>query len=118
MHHPTKERYHYCLGMEYALGRLDAKSITAGLFEDQQYVKEGLLSAVEAIEKRLNFITVAAETKKLINGHLTSLKEEANRLSNEINNDLDIIAILLNIIGLLLDFEDIMGHKRRKVTIE
>ena len=52
MHHPTKERYHYCLDMEYGLSRLGVKNVvTAAAYDDQENVKNGLLGAVNAKEE-------------------------------------------------------------------
>ena len=115
------ERFHYCLDLESALTQLCGisaeRSFSAGLFHDPAQVKRALRTAIKKIRSRLNQITTVDERLRLTTSiALERLEDETRKLSRTSDNELEIIAHLIELIALLLGFDWEMGKPNREVV--
>lgn len=112
------ERYRYSIDMENALRRFGGKKYDdfATLCEDQELLKKALLEVVSTIRKRIENISTDVNFKKSLAISIETLTEEIQYLNKKNNNDLDIIAALLDTNALLLGFDQYDGRTHKEVN--
>ena len=114
-------RYHYSAKLEWALLELlGEKSKWSGMavtFQDVSKVREALLQATKKIRSHLEQI-ITADDRLLLTTSITlnSIEEEIRNLTEESNNELEIIADLLHLIAHLLGYDWNMGETNRQVV--
>ena len=114
-------RYHYSAKLEWALLELlGEKSKWSGMavtFQDVSKVREALLQATKKIRSHLEQI-ITADDRLLLTTAITlnSIEEEVGNLTEESNNELEIIADLLHLIAHLLGYDWLTGETNRQVV--
>lgn len=114
-------RYHYSAKLEWALlellGEKSKWSDMAATFKDVSKVREALLQATKKIRSHLEQI-ITADDRLLLTTSITlnSIEEEIRNLTEESNNELEIIADLLHLIAHLLGYDWNMGETNRQVV--
>lgn len=116
--HP--DRYHYSMELEMALLDLfGEKSKWAGLaggFSNVALVREGLKSAIDRIRNRIEQIVTTDDRLLLTTSScLDSLEREIKGLKEDSNNELEIIAHMLNLVAHLLGYDWLMGEPNRHI---
>ena len=89
----------------------------AATFKDVSKVREALLQATKKIRSHLEQI-ITADDRLLLTTSITlnSIEEEIRNLTEESNNELEIIADLLHLIAHLLGYDWNMGETNRQVV--
>jgi len=113
-----KERYHYCIEMENALCQFRGRKYEdwATLCEDPKLLKRALLDVTKVIRKRLHSISMDTRLELTTSTTLESLATEIKEIGEDFNNDLEIIAKLLDFISRLLCFGWQDGKIHREVV--
>jgi len=115
------ERFHYCLELERSLKQLFGTGPKwdgmAGAFQDVAMVREGLLAAANRVQRRLDDILTADDRLRLTTSiEIEALKKEVRKLREGSNNELEVIAHLLSLVGYLLGFDWYLGIPNREVV--
>ena len=114
-------RYHYSAKLEWALlellGEKSKWSGMAAMFQDVSKVRGAFLQATKKIRSHLEQI-ITADDRLLLTTSITlnSIEEEVGNLTEESNNELEIIADLLHLIAHLLGYDWLMGETNRQVV--
>jgi len=115
------ERFHYCLELEHSLNELFGAGRrwdgAAGAFQDAAMVRKGLLAAANRVQRRLDDILTADDRLRLTTSiEIEALKKEVRQLREGSNNELEVIAHLLSLVGYLLGFDWYLGNPNREVV--
>lgn len=115
------DKFHDSMELEWTLleffGHNSSWYGTAGSFNDPKRVREALLASTSRIRARLGEIITMDERLLLITSSaLDEIEGEARKLRTNSNNQLEIIAHLLNLIAYLLGYDRQSGKPNRHVV--
>lgn len=119
--HSSDNRFHYSLELEYALRELLGDKVRnhAGAYTMPKNVCEDMLAAVEKIRQRIENI-VTTDDRLLLTTSLiiNNLEKKIKAIKIENNNDLEIIASLMDLIARLLGFDWERGIPNRQLIYQ
>lgn len=113
-------RFKYNLSLEYVMQDFFGPkhySGMAGAFRDPTFSKKAMLSAVKRIRRRLdNILTVDDRLRQTTGWTLDHLESNIKTMSEEVNNDWNIITNLLHLIVHLLGYDWLDGQVHRHIV--
>jgi len=117
MNRSTRFKYGSLLfAMQNLFGRKHYEGMAAA-FSDSTFCKECMLKAVKRIRNRLDDILTMDERLRETTGlTLDSLERNVKEMSEEVNNDWNIIADLLELLVYLLGYDWLDGQVRRHIV--
>jgi hypothetical protein len=114
------DKFHYSLEMEEALlelyGQKSKWGNMAGAFQNVSVVREAIIKATSKIRARLEHL-ITNDDRLLLTTSITldRIDREARKLRKDSNNEIDIIANLINLIAHLIGYDWLRGEPNRQV---
>lgn len=114
-----QDLFHYSLDLEEAISLLDGESKWRGNasgFQRAKEVRKALLRGTVIIRKRLKEIITTDERLYLTTSiAVDSLEKEVRALTEDSNNQIEIISKMLKLLGYLLGYDWLSGETNRQV---
>jgi len=111
-------RFKYNLSLEYVVQDLFGRESyggIAGAFCDVDFCKKCMFRVIKRIRRRLSILFMDERLRRITGIILDRLEENLKETSEEVNNDWDIIANLLDLIVHLLGYDWLDGRIHRHV---